>query len=110
MFGKRTASANALQCSFCHRSEDAVGKLISNPSDYPRAYICDECVLLCTSVLEYDAIPARPSSAEPDLLQELLEAVQRWVGSEALGGDASAELAELRTAAQRWLSGSAPTI
>ncbi|HEY2232785.1 MAG TPA: ClpX C4-type zinc finger protein, partial [Candidatus Angelobacter sp.] len=30
-----------LRCSFCHKSQDAVAKLISSPSDYPRAYICD---------------------------------------------------------------------
>jgi ATP-dependent Clp protease ATP-binding subunit ClpX len=29
-----------------------VAKLISSPSDYPRAYICDECVAVCNSILE----------------------------------------------------------
>jgi ATP-dependent Clp protease ATP-binding subunit ClpX len=31
-----------------------VAKLISSPSDYPRAYICDECVAVCNSILEDD--------------------------------------------------------
>jgi ATP-dependent Clp protease ATP-binding subunit ClpX len=31
-----------------------VGKLISSPSDYPRAYICDECIAVCNSILEDD--------------------------------------------------------
>jgi ATP-dependent Clp protease ATP-binding subunit ClpX len=44
----------ALRCSFCHKSQDAVAKLISSPSDYPRAYICDECVAVCNSILEDD--------------------------------------------------------
>ena len=35
---------DSLRCSFCHKSQDTVAKLISSPSDYPRAYICDECV------------------------------------------------------------------
>lgn len=50
----RTGSEEALRCSFCHKSQDAVAKLISSPSDYPRAYICDECVAVCNSILEDD--------------------------------------------------------
>src|SRR6202167_3730803 len=50
----RTGPEEALRCSFCHKSQDAVAKLISSPSDYPRAYICDECVSVCTSILEDD--------------------------------------------------------
>src|SRR6202789_4281134 len=45
---------DTLRCSFCHKSQDAVAKLISSPSDYPRAYICDECVAVCNSILEDD--------------------------------------------------------
>ncbi len=51
---KRTTSDDALRCSFCHKSQDVVGKLISSPSDYPRAYICDECIAVCNSILEDD--------------------------------------------------------
>ena len=43
-----------LRCSFCHKSQDAVGKLISSPSEFPRAYICDECISVCNSILEDD--------------------------------------------------------
>ena len=43
----RSGSDEVLRCSFCHKSQDAVAKLISSPSDYPRAYICDECVAIC---------------------------------------------------------------
>ena len=50
----RTGSDDTLRCSFCHKSQDAVAKLISSPSDYPRAYICDECVAVCNSILEDD--------------------------------------------------------
>jgi len=31
-----------LRCSFCHKTQEQVEKLISSPSDYPRAYICNE--------------------------------------------------------------------
>ncbi|HLK19403.1 MAG TPA: ATP-dependent Clp protease ATP-binding subunit ClpX [Bryobacteraceae bacterium] len=51
---KRTGSDDALRCSFCHKSQDVVGKLISSPNDYPRAYICDECIAVCNSILEDD--------------------------------------------------------
>ncbi|HXE30468.1 MAG TPA: ATP-dependent Clp protease ATP-binding subunit ClpX [Terriglobales bacterium] len=50
----RTGSQESLRCSFCHKSQDAVAKLISSPSEYPRAYICDECVAVCNSILEDD--------------------------------------------------------
>jgi len=51
---KRTGSDDALRCSFCHKSQEVVGKLISSPNDYPRAYICDECIAVCNSILEDD--------------------------------------------------------
>jgi ATP-dependent Clp protease ATP-binding subunit ClpX len=51
---KRTGNDEVLRCSFCHKSQDVVGKLISSPSDYPRAYICDECIAVCNSILEDD--------------------------------------------------------
>src|SRR6202167_834801 len=51
---KRAGSDDSLRCSFCQKSQDVVGKLISSPSDYPRAYICDECIGVCNSILEDD--------------------------------------------------------
>jgi ATP-dependent Clp protease ATP-binding subunit ClpX len=56
-----------LRCSFCHKSQDAVAKLISSPSDYPRAYICDECVAVCNSILEDDRGEAQ-TAASPNHL------------------------------------------
>jgi ATP-dependent Clp protease ATP-binding subunit ClpX len=53
-------SDESLRCSFCHKSQDAVAKLISSPSDYPRAYICDECVAVCNSILEDDRTETAP--------------------------------------------------
>src|SRR5678810_1298235 len=56
-----------LRCSFCHKSQDAVAKLISSPSDYPRADICDECVAVCNSILEDDRT-ATPPTTTPNQL------------------------------------------
>ncbi len=63
----RTGSEEALRCSFCHKSQDAVAKLISSPSDYPRAYICDECVAVCNSILEDDRTEAATGAAPTHL-------------------------------------------
>jgi ATP-dependent Clp protease ATP-binding subunit ClpX len=60
-------SDESLRCSFCHKSQDAVAKLISSPSDYPRAYICDECVAVCNSILEDDRTEAAPGAAPAHL-------------------------------------------
>src|SRR5450432_395434 len=64
---KPRSPEETLRCSFCHKSQDAVAKLISSPSDYPRAYICDECVAVCNSILEDDRT-ATPASSTPNQL------------------------------------------
>ena len=38
-----------VRCSFCHKSEDQVRKLIAGPKG---AYICDECVDICAEIIE----------------------------------------------------------
>jgi ATP-dependent Clp protease ATP-binding subunit ClpX len=63
----RTGTEEILRCSFCHKSQDAVAKLISSPSDYPRAYICDECVAVCNSILEDDRAATPPASTPNQL-------------------------------------------
>ncbi len=68
---KRSGSDETLRCSFCHKSQDVVGKLISSPSDYPRAYICDECIAVCNSILEDDR--TEPAGATPNKLPKPLE-------------------------------------
>ena len=68
----KSGSDEILRCSFCHKSQDAVAKLISSPSDYPRAYICDECVAVCNSILEDDRT-ATPQAAAPNQLPKPLE-------------------------------------
>jgi len=63
----RTGTEEALRCSFCHKLQDAVAKLISSPSDYPRAYICDECVAVCNSILEDDRGEAQTGAVQGHL-------------------------------------------
>jgi ATP-dependent Clp protease ATP-binding subunit ClpX len=49
---KKYATDEPLRCSFCHKTQEQVEKLISSPSDYPRAYICNERVSVCQTILE----------------------------------------------------------
>ena len=77
---KRSGGDDTLRCSFCHKTQEVVGKLISTPGDYPKAYICDECVAVCNSILEDD----KPESSGPNAFtllkpQELKERLDQYV-------------------------------
>ena len=39
-------------CSFCHRDQDDIRRLLSTPSHYTyKAYICDQCIKTCHSII-----------------------------------------------------------
>lgn len=57
------------RCSFCHRDQNQVRRLIAGPDG---AYICDECVALCQEVLEEDGIQAAEVVAGPQPTWRLL--------------------------------------
>ncbi len=53
-----------LKCSFCGKSQDQVRKLIAGPG----VYICDECIDLCTEILDEELVDSQGNprhSAEP---------------------------------------------
>jgi len=83
---KRAGSDDALRCSFCHKSQDVVGKLISSPSDYPRAYICDECIAVCNSILEDDKV--EPPTGMPNKIPKPLE-VKEFLDQYVIGQEAT---------------------
>jgi ATP-dependent Clp protease ATP-binding subunit ClpX len=84
---KRSSSDDSLRCSFCHKSQDVVGKLISSPlSDYPRSYICDECIAVCNSILEDDRNEQTYSS--PHKLPKPLE-LKEYLDQYVIGQDAT---------------------
>jgi len=69
---KKLTPEEGLRCSFCHKTQEQVEKLISSPSDYPRAYICDECVRVCDQILEEEkreqaTPPARRPPRPPEI-------------------------------------------
>ncbi len=115
--GRHDQADESLRCSFCHKSQKTVGNLISSPSDYPRAYICDECILVCAAILE-DNRP-QPETIESDpqgernplldhpLASEFLTTVERWVVLESIGDDGAKEIAEMRRLAARMIAGQA---
>ena len=69
---KRAQSDSELRCSFCHKAQEVVGKLISSPSDYPRAYICDECIAVCNSIMGDDKPKPAPAPHPPDPASDIV--------------------------------------
>lgn len=56
----------SVRCSFCGKHQEQVDRIIAGPG----AYICNECVQLCMSILDEDYEPAEHSytSAMPDVI------------------------------------------
>jgi len=52
-----------LRCSFCDKTQSAVAKLVSSPSSYPRAYICEQCIRTCSSAIGDVPAPSGHRSA-----------------------------------------------
>ena len=73
---------NLTLCSFCGKSHAEVKKLIQGPG----VYICDNCVLLCKSVLEKELAPEPkknvPSHAVPKPMEIKKHLEQYCVGQE----------------------------
>ncbi|HYZ84268.1 MAG TPA: ClpX C4-type zinc finger protein [Bryobacteraceae bacterium] len=57
------SAEGSLRCSFCNRTQEEVGNLISRAGTPPsRAYICPECVRVCYSILQEDESEEKPRS------------------------------------------------
>ena len=74
---KRFSPDESLPCSFCHKTQEQVEKLISSPSEYPRSYICNECVGVCQQILEDEkreqASPANRRLPRPPEIKTFLD-------------------------------------
>ncbi len=57
---RREGSSSLLRCSFCGKSQNEVKKLIAGPG----VYICDECIDLCTDIIEEEKDREESSSAQ----------------------------------------------
>ena len=62
MAGKNTDSK--VRCSFCNKTQDQVRKLIAGPGGI---YICDECVEICSDIIEEEYDDERVSEDVPDI-------------------------------------------
>jgi ATP-dependent Clp protease ATP-binding subunit ClpX len=56
MFFKRS-----LKCSFCDKSQEKVAKLVAGP----HAYICDECVVVASKVMQENSAGTVESDSPP---------------------------------------------
>ncbi len=54
------ARVDVERCSFCHRDQSQVRRLIAGPDG---VFICDECVALCQEVLDEDGVKAEAPAA-----------------------------------------------
>ena len=66
-----------LKCSFCGKSQEQVRKLIAGPN----VYICDECVGLCTDIVEeeYDVLANREERMDMPKPKEIKEILDQYV-------------------------------
>ena len=75
----------AIRCSFCGKHQDQVRRLIAGPG----AYICNECVQLCMSILEDESDLIQDSAAGeiPDAIptpREIHQVLDQYIiGQEA---------------------------
>lgn len=70
-------SDDQVRCSFCHKTQDQVRKLIAGPED---VYICDECVDICAEIIEEESEeeeaqldPAEINLLKPAQIKEFLD-------------------------------------
>jgi ATP-dependent protease Clp ATPase subunit len=89
---------------------------MSTPGDYPRAYICDECVAICQSILEEEkagpeltqngpAVSENHSLLKHPLASSLMQAIENWVCEESMGKDWVAAFGDVRRLAIQMING-----
>ncbi len=72
----RADDRKQLRCSFCNKTQDQVRKLIAGPN----VYICDECIELCSEIIE-EEFDNPVSDSEINLLkpQEIKDFLDQYV-------------------------------
>lgn len=67
-----------IRCSFCGKTEDQVRKLIAGPDG---SYICDECVEICSEIIEEEVARDRMSGSDINLMTpiEMKEVLDEYV-------------------------------
>ena len=57
---------NGVRCSFCGKPESQVRKIIAGPNG---VYICDECIEICSEIVDDEFGPDEEDSQEADEFQ-----------------------------------------
>lgn len=75
-----------IRCSFCNKSQAQVKKLIAGPND---TYICDECVEVCSEIIEeemaYDENDSWTPFSDINLLKP--EEIKEFLDDYVIGQD-----------------------
>jgi len=74
---RKNNPSGELVCSFCGKSQDEVKKLIAGPS----VYICDECVSLCSEIIQ-EEYGQEEKNKQKDLIlkpQEIKKSLEQYV-------------------------------
>ena len=72
-------SRETIRCSFCGKKQEQVSRIIAGPN----VYICNECVTLCSGILQDEmSFETSPSLEMPDTLptpQEIKTYMDRYI-------------------------------
>jgi ATP-dependent Clp protease ATP-binding subunit ClpX len=66
-----------LRCSFCSKTQEQVRRLVAGPN----VYICDECILLCSQIIEdeFDELELDPNLTSLPRPKEIMEILDQYV-------------------------------
>lgn len=82
MAGRNTPK---LRCSFCGKTADQVRKLIAGPEG---VYICDECVGICSDIIEEEMMETAPEETDPgDINLMTPEEIKTFLDDYVIGQD-----------------------
>ena len=78
-------SDDQVRCSFCHKTQDQVHKLIAGPDG---VYICDECVDICADILEEELEDEEvEETATPDINLLKPKEIKNFLDEYVIGQD-----------------------
>ncbi|MEA3415310.1 MAG: ATP-dependent Clp protease ATP-binding subunit ClpX [Thermodesulfobacteriota bacterium] len=72
---KKKGSNNSLFCSFCGKKQAEVAKLIAGPA----VYICDECIRLCSEIIDEETEKERTGVEQNSTPKEIKEMLDDYV-------------------------------
>jgi len=77
MSNNKNQDSRIVKCSFCGKPQEVVKKIIAGPG----VYICDECVGLCTDIVEeeYDVLANREERMDMPKPKEIKEILDQYV-------------------------------